>query len=233
MSIHYILRRNTLATNPYPYRAAVKSVETIEFEELIEHIIARETTVGESDIRSVITDFIKVVETFVLQGMNVNTPLANFRASIKGGFDSPDDGFDPERHQVVARVSAGKRLRQTIANRARVVKEEIPEKRKPLPFLYLDVVSGEENSTLTPGGMGRLHGHRLKFDPADATQGIFFVHSDHSETPVEVVGENLPAKLIFTVPALPAGDYRLTVRAVVGSSGEVRSGTLDETLTVL
>jgi hypothetical protein len=81
--------------------------------------------------------------------------------------------------------------------------------------------------------MGRLHGHRLKFDPDDPTQGIFFVHSDHSETPVEVVGENLPAKLIFTVPALPAGDYRLTVRATVNGTTEVRSGTLDETLTVL
>ena len=84
---------------------------------------------------------------------------------------------------------------------------------------------------LTPGGMGQLVGHRLKFDPADPNQGIFFV-APAGEARVQVVARNKPGELIFMVPALPAADYTLEVRATVHSSEDVRTGALEATLTV-
>ncbi len=71
-------------------------------------------------------------------------------------------------------ASPGKRFRKAIRERAQATKQEAVRPR-PNPLEYTDVNSGERNSVLTPGGMGRVVGHRFKFDPADANQGIFFV----------------------------------------------------------
>jgi len=71
--------------------------------------------------------------------------------------------------------------------------------------------------------MGQLVGHRLKFDPADANQGAFFV-APAGEARVQVVACNKPGELIFMVPALPSADYTLEVRATVHGSEDVRTG---------
>jgi hypothetical protein len=81
--------------------------------------------------------------------------------------------------------------------------------------------------------MGQVVGHRLKFDPEDAAQGIFFVADDGTETKVAVVGRNKPAELIFMVPGdLDAGEYTLEVRATLHGSNDVRVGALEAPLTV-
>jgi hypothetical protein len=86
---------------------------------------------------------------------------------------------------------------------------------------------------LTPGGMGQVVDHRLKFDPTDANQGVFFVAEGGGATKVDVVGRNKPGELMFMVPAgLASGDYTLEVRATIHGSEDVRTGALDATLTV-
>jgi hypothetical protein len=85
----------------------------------------------------------------------------------------------------------------------------------------------------TPGGMGQIEGHRLKFDPTDAAQGIFFIAADGTETQVAIVGRNKPADLMFMVPdTLTAGEYTLEVRATIHGSTDVRTGALEAPLTV-
>jgi len=37
----------------------------------------------------------------------------------------------------------------------------------------------------------------LKFDPADANQGIFFVAEDGSATRMDIAGRNKPSELMF------------------------------------
>jgi hypothetical protein len=65
------------------------------------------------------------------------------------------------------------------------------------------------------GGMGQITGYRLRFDPSDPTQGIFFVNG--SATRVTVAGKNDPSELIFLIPAsLTPGDYSLEVRSTMG-----------------
>ena len=59
--------------------------------------------------------------------------------------------------------------------------------------------SSELNSRVTPGRMGQITGHRLRFDPGDTSQGIFFVNG--SATRVSVAGKNDPSELMFLVPA--------------------------------
>jgi hypothetical protein len=95
---------------------------------------------------------------------------------------------------------------------------------------YTDLNSGELNRRITPGGMGQLTGYRLRFDPADPEQGIFFING--SATRVSVTGKNNPSELVFLVPAgLTPGDYRLELRSTMGN-GALHTGVLAETLTV-
>jgi hypothetical protein len=86
---------------------------------------------------------------------------------------------------------------------------------------------------VTPGNIGELTGSRLRYDPAAADEGIFFVPAaGGAETKVDFVQLNKPASQVFMVPALVAGEYKLEVRARVGGAIQFRTGTLAATLTV-
>jgi hypothetical protein len=229
--ITYALLENHLTADPDDYMAVVQPSGTATEDDLIEHIIQQGSTVTRADILSVVEDYATAVIYMVLDGKTVTTSLANFGVAIKGVFDGKGDSFDPSRHQLRGTVSAGKRYRKEIPGKGKTGKAEarIPA---PNPEEYNDLNTGERNGVLTSAGMGQIVGHRLKFDPADDNQGIFFVAEDGSATQVDVIGRNKPAELMFTVPTLASGDYRLEVRAAVYGSQQVRTGALPMTLTV-
>ncbi len=232
MPINYVLFENNLTSDPDDYMALVQPTGTADLEAVIARMIQRGSTVVKADILSVLEDYHATIEDMVLEGMNVNTPGANYGASVKGVFDGQADSFDPSRHQLSPTASPGKRFRRAIRERGQAAKQEAVRPR-PNPLEYTDVNSGQRNSVLTPGGMGRVVGHRLKFDPADANQGVFFVAEGGGAVRVDVVGGNKPGELMFLAPAVMAsGDYTLEVRATIRGSEDVRTGTLDATLTV-
>jgi len=201
-------------------------------EAVIERMIEQGSTVVKADILSVLEDYHSAIENMVLEGMNVNTPGANYSVSIKGIFDGQSDTYDPSRHQVSPSTTPGRRFRKAIEQRAKPVKQEAV-KPKPNPLEYQDLNSEARNSVLTPGGMGELVGHRLKVDPADDAQGVFFVAEDGAETKVVVLGRNKPADLMFLVPdSLTAGNYTLEVRAKIYSGEDLRVGALEVPLVV-
>ncbi|NJN99394.1 MAG: DUF4469 domain-containing protein [Anaerolineales bacterium] len=227
MPINFSLHQNNLNTETTQFRAVVHSSGTMDYEQIVERVVKQNSTVTRSDVMAALNDFFAAIEDALLLGYNVNTPVANFRASIKGGFDSELDGFTAGRNTVEASISPGPRLRKTMQD-AQVQKQESSE-RLPRPLYYTDLNSGELNGPITPGGMGQLTGHRLRFDPADPTQGIFFING--SVTRVSIAGKNDPSELMFLVPAtLTPGDYALEVRAA--SNGTLQIGLLKKTLTV-
>jgi hypothetical protein len=231
MAITYMLVKNHLTSNPTDYMARVAPTSVVDFEALVERMMSGGSTVTRADIYSVLESYYTSVETMVLEGKNINTPLGNFRTAIKGVFDGADDNFDNERHQIVAVVDPGKRLRKAINSKARVMKEEKVITR-PNPLDYYDLNSGNQrNRFLTPDGLGKLLGYHLQFDLSDENQGIFFLREDGFFTRVVIVGENHPKKLLFSVPDLVAGEYTLEVRAIFGKN-DLRTGRLDASLIV-
>ena len=64
----------------------------------------------------------------------------------------------------------------------------------PMPALlqFVDLGSGTNNTSITPNNIGTINGHRLKYDPADPTEGIFFVDSLGAATKVTAVQKNKP-----------------------------------------
>jgi hypothetical protein len=228
MPISFSLHKNTLSGDANQFRAVVQSAGTLDYEQIIDLVVKQNSTVTRADTLAVLDNLFTVIEDALLLGLNVNTPGANYRASVKGSFDSDTDGFTPGRNTVEAAISPGLRLRRAM-QRAQVQKQESGFNR-PRPTNYLDLNTADLNRQITPGGMGQITGYRLKFDPADPAQGIFFVNG--TTTRVSVVGHNGPSKLMFLVPAgLAPGDYNLEIRSTMGN-GTLHAGLLPETLSV-
>jgi hypothetical protein len=228
MGINFSLFRNSFSSEANQYRAIVQSSGTIDYDHIVNLVVKQNSTVTRADVLAVLDNFFTVIEDALLLGFNVNTPGINGRVSIKGNFEGQNDGFTPGRNRVEASFSPGPRLRRAI-QQAEVQKQEGGE-RLPRPLDYTDLNSGELNSQVTPGGMAQVTGYRLKFDPGDPNQGIFFVNG--SATRVSVVGKNGPMALMFLVPAgLTPGDYSLEIRSTT-SNGTLRTGVLPETLSV-
>lgn len=230
MPIYYSLQENRLTPDPNDYMAMVSPSRSVELDGVIERMVERGSTVTRADILSVLEDFQRALESLLAEGANVNLPFANFSSSIRSVFDSATDNFDANRHQLSAAVTPGQQLREAYRRNITAVKQETIT---PAPNLleYLDFNSGERNSIVTPGGMGQICGHRLKFDASDAQQGIFFLGEKEQQTRISVVGENKPARLMFLVPTdIQPGDYQVEVRALVGS--EIRSGRFNRSLSV-
>ncbi len=230
MSIEFKLVRSGQLLDPDQYTARVIA-RTASMEQLVDRIMQHGSSVCRSDVISVLEDLTMTLENMLLEGWTILTPLANFRLTLQGVFDGRGAEFDPEKHRVTAQIIAGRQLRRAIRERVQVARQ-VEQQPEPLVVDYLDVASGAVHSTLTPGGEGLVTGKLIKFDAADAEQGIFFVAADGTATRVTSVAWNGVTKHIFQVPALPAGEYALQVRASFNGNGDVRTGELLDRLTV-
>lgn len=231
MSITYTLSKNNLMNGANQYRAVVQSMDTANLEQVVDRMVAYGCAVSRTDALSVLQHYFAMVETMLLEGYRIVTPGVNYSISIKGNFDGKTDSFSAERHSIEAIVSPGARLRRAIRERAHAQKELAVQARPEL-LEYIDWNSGRRDSSLTPGGLGQIVGQRLKFDPAQPEQGIFFVAAGGKTYQAGVISKNTSAELTFLVPTtLPPGDYTLEVRAAL-SQGPLRSGSLEATLTV-
>lgn len=230
MPIHYSLFENHLTADPNDYAANVSPTRIAEMNEVIDRMIERGSTVTKADIISVMEEFESTLQVMLTEGVNINLPFANFSTSIKGVFDGPSDSYDPSRHKVFARLAPGKTLKSYFETNVNVTKDEtyVPS---PRILDFIDMVTGERNSVVTPGSMGRIQGSKLKYDVDNNDEGIFFVAADNNEIKVNIVGKNKPGELIFMIPdTLTSGDYKLEVRAKFGES--LRIGLLTDLITV-
>lgn len=231
MSIKYVLSESRLrSTQPGAHLARVLRSGTADIEDVIAIMAQQGCTIFKADILSVLEAYNKAVESLLLAGNTVVTEGAKYRVAVGGLFLGSDDAFDPARHQVRVSILPGKRTLEALEH-AEWVKLE-SNKPLPHPMHYSDVASGTVDERLTPGGAGQCNGYRLGFDPADPLQGVFFVAPTGAATRAETMVKNRSRELIFIVPALPAGTYRLEVRAKINGTDDLRAGALEATLTV-
>jgi len=229
--IEYVLSPSRLSTaQPGAHVARVLRSSTSNLDEVLEVMAQQGCTMFKADILAVLEAYHSAVEFLLRGGHSVNTPGIRYRTSIGGLFSGSDDAYDPARHEVRVHVLPGKRLLQAL--------EHTPcaklESNRPLPHPehYTDIGSGQPDGPLTPGGVGQLSGFRLRFDPSDPEQGVFFIAPAGTATRVETMVKNRLRELIFVVPALPAGPYTLEVRAKPQDADDLRAGALEYTLTV-
>ena len=230
MAVNYYLRQNKLGQNGRHYMANVISSNSVELGDIVEEILRRGSTVTRADIMSVLTEYHSVIEFYLQSGSNVRTPLVNFSSSIGGIFTHPSDNFDIGRHNIRPVTNPGKRLLGFYRNHMSAHLVE-PRQNVPRPEEFKDVVSGERNGSITPGGMAKLLGRRLKINGRENGAGIFFINEGMGEIPVTFIGQNYPSELIFTIPKLSPGHYVLEIRTHLKNL--LRRGRLQERLYVL
>jgi hypothetical protein len=63
--------------------------------DLVDHIVARGSTVGRADIVSVPEDYHATIADLLMMGMAIITPTVRYRPSIAGTFTGLGDSFDP------------------------------------------------------------------------------------------------------------------------------------------
>ena len=232
MAINYALFVNNLTTDPDDYAAQVQITGSADLEAIAQRMIDQGSTVTRADILAVLEDFIKASEGYLLEGYRVQMGgLVELFPRIKGVFNGITDSFDPARHRVDVGANPGSRVRKTVRDGATVTRQETI---KPIPALleYVDLGSGETNGAITSDSIGTINGHRLKFNPAEANEGIYFIDDGGSETKVTSIQKNKPGQLVFLVPTLADGTYYLEVRAIFGKETQPRIGRLEEELTI-
>lgn len=232
MSLEYYLIRNHITDNPNDYRAVSRNASSYTIEDVYKQMTREGSTVTKAEALAVFEEITQAITSILQDGHSVVTPLVNISSSVTGVFDTEEDQFDSDRHQVQLNLNSGLRLKNLPAS----IQPNRIEGSEPAPDIkYLhDNVSGTRSELLTPGGGARIKGSLLKFDEEDDQQGIFFVNTqDGTEQRVErALLRNMPKELIFTIPNLAAGEYRLEVRSILNNMSTIRSGILSNPLTV-
>lgn len=240
MSIKYVLQKNNLVEEPNIFSASVRTTNSVGLSEITDRIVEQGTTVRRADVLAVLENALTACDSMLLDGMRIQLGgLVDLFPKIKGSFEGPTDIYDPSRHQVDVAATPGIRVRNTFRSQARVVKEEAI---KPVPGLVaFDQIpapagmSADITSTpLVPNAIGTINGHRLRFDPTKADEGIFLVPvAGGTATKVTNVQKNMPKQLVFQVPSVPSSTtWYLEVRTRYTPEGELRIGRLDGTFGV-
>jgi hypothetical protein len=235
MAIQYYLMPNNLTDTHNDYRAVTVSIGTITEQDLIERIAKKNTGVPTQIIMAVLLSLRQVKEEVLREGFTITTDDVNYKVDISGNFKSKDDVFDPSRHQLKANPRNGREFNSFLRDITPVKIVETIDHSRPYPTDYLDINSETANSNLTPGGIGRIKGLRLNFDPADPLQGVFFINAtDNAAVKVPNIARNKPSELIFSIPAtLAKGDYFVEIRNKLNGIKEIKSERLADILSVL
>ena len=226
MAIRYALIENKLTPDPNDCRAQVQHNTSIGVEEIAAAIARPGSTVTKAEMLAFWEEFSTEVIRQLMLGNRVVLDLFVASVSVQGVFTSPDDTFDPARHTARIKLTPNTRLRKAEAG---LHFEQVrASSSNPVLDHLEDFTTDATDGKLSKGGTARLSGQRLKFDPADAAQGLYFVAANGTATKVAKVKTNTPAELLFVVPAtLTAGSYRLEVRAKYKGSDNLRVGPLD------
>jgi len=231
--IDYALYRNHLIKDKTEYAARVLTTRSAALEDIVSQMLLQGSTITRTDIIAVLEDAIKAIEHMLLDGKRVNFgDLVLMSTGLKGTFCSLQEGFDRSRHFLIAKAVPGIRIKRAILNNGVVNRVERGKLGAEI-YVYDDLGSGTQNSTITPANIGCIQGKRLTFDGAALDEGIFFVNTaDSAETKVTTIQRNKPTETVFLVPAgLAAGNYSLALR-YRESKEKLQQAECDEVLVV-
>ena len=234
--LQYGLVDNPLTAAPNDFTAQLVNVRSFSQEEILRRISERNTGLSPEQLRAGVDLYIREVCKITEDGGAVNTPLINTQPSIAGVFHGADDSYDQNRHRVRTNITSGLALRRATAA-IRTQKVTIAEPQ-PTILEVTDMMSGAVNELLTPGGVLQIRGGRLKLATQNPDNGIFLIDEQGQTTPLPMVIENKPARLIAMLPAtLACGAYTLEVRSSLSASNRegrtIRTGRFNRELTAV
>ena len=230
--IRYSLAKNTLNKIAAEYIATVKQSQKTGLGEILDYMTAEGSGLTRPQALAYFEKLMQAFEYFIEERGGLSIPMFQIRTTITGVFSHKDDTFDPDRHQIHLRISPGVRL-QKLQNRLTVKKEKRPE-IIPIPVLLMDTNSQSINGQVSPGGIAMLQGRKLKLDPGDPRQGIFFIPENNPTTQirVDIYAQIKAIEILFLIPQLQPGNYQVIVQTVMQNHVAIRTGVLNSIITV-
>lgn len=212
LSIYAIV--NSLRTCLHPYLIRSSTSDTVELSELINTMAQGRTTLSKPDISGCLQLFVEELVKLVADGKYVKTPVGAFYLAASGKLDYKNQSFTPGEgildHGLTLHFRTDKAVESTIKSNARWERIESFD-TSAAAFDEVSLAGRAVGETARAGDSVRITGRRLKFDPADATCGVFLETATASYR-VAVYPDIAPSKLIAVLPAdIPAGSYDLIV----------------------
>lgn len=172
------------------------------------------TTLTKPDIAGCLQLFTEEVAKLVADGRRVKTKLGTFYLCASGKLDARDQSFTPGEgegsHALKLHFRADKGFELEVCAKAAVERGKHYDRYTPTIDKAVSVKSEAEMSS-GAGDFLRIEGERLKFDKANAAEGLFFVNGE--ETRAAQYARIMPSLLIAQVPPeLKAGSYVLAVQ---------------------
>ena len=218
MALLVVPLKNHLATSPNPYYVHTEWSDTVEFDRLIEIMAAGRTTLTKPDIAGCLELFAEEVSRLVADGKYVKTGLGAFYLCASGKLDAPDQAFTPgsseSAHALRLHFRPDRGFEAELCSKAAVERGKRYDRNLPVIYKALCVKTEAEMSA-GPGDFLRIEGQRLKFDKANAAEGLFFVNGE--ETRAAQYASVQPSLVIAEVPpGLKPGSYILAMRSNQG-----------------
>lgn len=230
MEIPYYLVDNPLTPDPKDFRAQLQLKGRMKRSDIVKRIMSKNSGLAESELLAVFDEEKRVIEELLEDGYSVDTGLVLIKPGVKGVFHGATETFTPGKHELKINASPRNALKEVL-RRITLVKI-VNGISVPVITVFEDLISETNNDTITPGKSAKIFGDKLRFDKADADQGILFIKEDETKTRVEEYTEVGNKKIIFNIPqGLSAGNYTLQVNGKT-TSGELRVGELQAVLKV-
>lgn len=202
----------------------------ITMEQVVESL-AHESSLTKGDITSVLVGLEKVVAEFIIIGHSVDLGFISLSYSIKGGFNSGEEGFQKDRNWISITSNVASSFKKLVNQKAKPVKVN-SENKGPQPNTLTKVSGNKSKPEIQPGNLLRIAGSKLAFDETDLETGVFLKPqtgtavriSEYAKTGNSVILCKLPEK------AKP-GINKLEVRTRTGD-GEIIAGTMEGTVMI-
>jgi hypothetical protein len=207
------LYNNPLTGNPEDYSARVSSDRSLGIQEICESAVSRGgADLSAATIQHGVSLFLKEMTYLLCDGFSVNTGYFTASPHIKGVFNSPEETFNAGKHTLLFRFRQGDLLREELQS----VEVEIMGMADTEASIsqVTDVRTGSVNDLLTPNHILKINGRKIRIAGDSADVGVYFVNQSTGEsTKVDMadIVTNNPSELVFVIPALIAGTYKIQV----------------------
>ena len=218
----YYLVENLLTAVTTDYSAKVKSKKSRTVDDIANHIVSQRTEYRKETIVNILNMSADATVYFLSQGDRVNLGTVILEPGIVGVFDGTTS-FDPEVHKCVVNAH--------VTNVVHKMLEEVTGSYSGLMVDnggaaiegVTDSTTGKTDGTITAGKVITVTGKKIKIVPEDsetAESCITFtnVATEQVVTQADALVINDPSKLVFQLPALPAGTYTLTIKTLFSNS---------------
>lgn len=192
-----------------------------------------------SELESAYNDLKEQAKTELFTSATVEFGFTNNMLGVDGLFIGPEAKFDPAVNSVTMRCIPRTEFKSDLESISVIVgqvSEGLPTITK-----VTDVVTGEVNARITPGGSLNGTGKRVRIVGEEGKPvGFFFINTnDQTEkaVPMTALSRNDPSYFSFIIPPLPDGSYYLEVATQAGTNNktlvkEVRRNRFPYVLTV-